>query len=403
MAHKVPVVILHIGLAKTGTSAVQEFLHSNRQQLYEAQGVLYPGDSVNHWHLQSICSSMPHLLRQIRLLGISTRREAKAFAEKYQEQLLAEVEAKKPGKLVLSSEYLSGMSLKELYRLRQLLESLAESVVIFGYVRDPWTFSISLLQEEIRAGHIDQEVPFGYMRSNLEILAKFEKAFDCRVDVAPYDGLRTDFDVVGDFCERFGISTEPAVVEPPARVNSRMSREAASVMIRLNKHYPTLDDDGLYIFDPSRDWMVEALLSSPRQGTKIGISDVTIDEIFERSKADIAKMEGQYFRGERCFSDMYARMPRSSFDDTLSCANLTLNGLAEYMLSCMRVLSDRALYYHEHMVKNMVERLLWQGRYYMSVSDLDLARLCLEEGLEYEPDNLELLAEMKALDERRSR
>ncbi len=42
-----PVLYLHVGLPKTGTSAIQNFLFQNNKILQE-QGVFYP-DFVTHW------------------------------------------------------------------------------------------------------------------------------------------------------------------------------------------------------------------------------------------------------------------------------------------------------------------------------------------------------------------
>ena len=57
--HKARRCIVHFGLAKTGTSAIQEFFHANRKTLLAEYRILYPGEEVQHWHLKASSAPIP--------------------------------------------------------------------------------------------------------------------------------------------------------------------------------------------------------------------------------------------------------------------------------------------------------------------------------------------------------
>lgn len=157
--HRAEEIILHVGFAKTGTTAIQRLLLQNKEQLL-AQGVLWPGEEDNHYHLRSIISDDPDSQIQIGRLGL-TKEATQAFLEKWRADFAAEIEAAKPQRIILSTEYLTGAAPHELARLREFLAPFGKRLRVLAYIRDPWSMAISTAQQNIRDGIWAAPVPLG--------------------------------------------------------------------------------------------------------------------------------------------------------------------------------------------------------------------------------------------------
>ena len=185
------------------------------------------------------------------------------------------------------------------------------------------------------------------MKSNVEIIAKFEYAFGKRATILPYEQGPDGYNVVKTFCEKFGFSSLVTDINMYQEVNSSMRSEAACLMLQLNQLYPVFDEHNNFIPDPARDWMAEAIQNSPLSKTSILISDRTAKKIYEKSRADIEFLEEQYFSGKKSLSMQYNSVQTTELD-ALSISRFQLEQLSDYLLSCMRELSERALNNYEH-------------------------------------------------------
>jgi hypothetical protein len=381
MTHQARELVLHAGLAKTGSSAIQRALLSNKQALLEQCGILFPGDQENHFLLQAAFSDNPASMYQIQMLGLSEGRAVADHLRHFRQGLLTEIERTRPRRILFSSEYFTAMSVYELRSLRQFLQPLARHVVVMVYVRDPWTHAVSAIQELVRTGRLQGDTKLGYVMSNVEIIAKFEQAFDCRVTAVPYaqEGASQEkFNVVEDFCNRLGI---PASVIDPSQfgeVNPGMRREAAIAMLHLNRKYPTLGADGSYIADPARDWMIEALLSSSVACTPIRLSKATASEIYDESRSDLEHLQYRYFGGSPVLSDKYESIATTDGSDVLRLDSPAMEHAYDYLLECMRPLAEMA-------AQQFVERVYWTGKCYRAEGNLVAAAACFSELLAFSP------------------
>jgi hypothetical protein len=389
MNHKARQLIFHFGLAKTGTSAIQRALFNHRDELLENNNTLYPGKYENHFYLQALFSKQPESLYHIQVLQLDNSSAIAEFLEEYRQNILKEIDNIKPRRIIISSEYFSGMSVTELKELRSLLESFAEDIILFAYVRDPWSYSVSWKQERIRSGLLKKEAKFGYAMSNVEIFAKFEEAFDKRATVAPYVQRSGGFDVVRDFCQRFGLTLD--CDDKFDKMNKSMMFEAACVMLQLNQLYPFFDKNKSFIYDPARDWMAEAIQNSPLSITPIRISKQTTKKIYKKAKKDIEMMEKLYFDGNKIFTEHYKSLKNAHFDDTLSISKFKREQLSNYLLSCMRILSERAITYY-------INSIFMTGKYYAAIGNLPAARDCFREVLDLFRQHDGAIEELKALD-----
>ena len=189
--HKARRCIVHFGFAKTGTSAIQEFFHANRNTILAEYRILYPGEEVQHWHLESQFSANPRDLIQVqRSLANGNSMASILETGRKIDQELAATAAEQ---IVLSSEYLVNLKPSELRTLNALVHSLANEVISLIYVRDPWSFSTSYAQELIRNGYARGAIDFGYCEGNIEFLDKIAENFSSTMIVRPYCGWHKDW------------------------------------------------------------------------------------------------------------------------------------------------------------------------------------------------------------------
>lgn len=345
MPHKAEQLILHCGLAKTGSTAIQKALFASKEQLLERYATLYPGSDEQHFHFQSLFAEKPDKLIQIQRMQLPGKLAIQEFLSNYRDGLLAEIDSTKPRRIIISSEYFSGMSVGELRALHEFLKTVADEITLFCYLRDPWSFSISLIQEMIRNGQLKGDIGLGYVMSDVEILAKFEEVFGVDPVVAPYIPNATN--VVADFFRRFSLGVPPlSVVNNDNGMNQGMERETAALMLYLNEVYPTFNKDGEYIADDSRDWMIESLMRSAFARTPLKISRSTADRIYEQARENIEFIEHRYFGDEKVFTRYYNSLKFEEFDDALTWKNIPPEKLVRYLVSCMRFLSDRGVFYY---------------------------------------------------------
>lgn len=232
-------ILLHVGLAKTGTTALQDSLIANREVLAKA-GVLYPfwrasnsshlwaswlGKTLDEGDLQNWMA--PHFggLNQIRNLA------AEAFAA-----LEAEVAEKKPDLLILSSEQISTRAVaRRLDAIRDKLASLSTEIDVVLYVREPVATYLSTLQEDAKLNDRPPQSSNQWLREKLD---GFSAAFPGRLTVLPYDRSQlTGGDIVRDVATRFLTQ----YLNPSSLVsrisNESLSAEAAIINVRYRSAF----------------------------------------------------------------------------------------------------------------------------------------------------------------------
>lgn len=343
MNHKARQLILHFGFPKTGTSALQRTLFSQRDHLLESHDTLYPGGFENHFYLRALFAGRPESLFQIQMLELGDSDGISKFLESYRQDVLTEINSTRPDRIVISCEDFITMPLNELKELHVFVESITEDVVLLAYVRDPWGESISLLQEQILTGYVAKEARFTYANSPPQTIKRIEEAFGVQAIVAPYVKKSADYNIAVDFCLRFGFDDMIPAARKYTNIRSSMKKEATCVLLQLNQLYPVFSQDNVYTSDPARDLMRETIRNSPQSRTPLHVSTQTAKEIYEDSLADIKYLEERYFNGRKYFTEHYNTLQTAEFDDTLSIATFEPAQLSEFLLSCMYEIAGYAV------------------------------------------------------------
>jgi hypothetical protein len=262
-------VVLHIGLAKTGTKTLQAAMTLNRD-LLRRHGFVYPVlPGTRHTGLAVYAAAekaSPELRARV---GLSERDRFVAFIDEFPSGLTAAVAGPDIHTAILSNEYCStGLStIEEIARLHRLLSSLAREIRVIVYLRRQDDLATSLYSAQIKnGGHVGKfEFVEGFWFDYLELLDMWAEVFGRDHLVIRMfepaqlhrDGLLADFSIAMGF--------EPfRELQRPPHMNMSLDVHALEFMRRFNAHVPLLAGEQI---NPSRGpiaWAIAGISNGDR-------------------------------------------------------------------------------------------------------------------------------------------
>lgn len=217
-------VILHIGIAKTGSTSIQNFLASNRQKIFENTGVYFSkaAGNTNHLKLTAYSADDHHKSAFRGRYNIDSITDLNSFRKQLELDLMNELKALRPRVLVLSNEHLHSRitTPDEIQRLHSLLMRLTDNVEVVMYFRRQDKLAVSHYSTLIKVGakpkyylpDLNQTQYFGsffpYYYSFYDIYSNYANVFgkaSLRVRIFEKNKLK-GHDVVEDFLDVIGVS-----------------------------------------------------------------------------------------------------------------------------------------------------------------------------------------------------
>lgn len=250
--------ILHIGTEKTATTTIQEFLHRNRQTLFQL-GYLYTKatGSRNNWNLPVAAYDVSRRDDLTRLRGIYTDENLLNYQKKTIEQLRKEVDSAGAFKLtVFSSEYIQSRltTSGEVSRLRILLNQIGyDDIQILVYLRRPVDIAKSLYSTSVKCGATAASPPSPknkYYRNICDhrgTLKRFSDVFG-ETAVRPRIYSRDEFKngcIISDFLASIGLESTQELFEVPTNHNDHLSALGLEILRRVNHRVPLFVDERL--------------------------------------------------------------------------------------------------------------------------------------------------------------
>lgn len=234
-------ILLHIGMAKSGSTALQ---HAFRRQADElrAAGVLYPevsSSSVSHKFLAFRLrddDELPGHFRNIH--GNDPARREQCFRDDWQ-AIRDQVDKHQPHTLLLSTEHLFyGFDRGRGAALRDVLAEISSDIEVVAYLRQPSAYYLSDTQQTLKG---TSEFPAPAPVQYRNVLTQCQALFS-RVTAIPFDRKQLrDGDVVADFFGRFlpDFRYQPQTQARP--VNETLSAESMALL-----------QDYLHVIHPGR-------------------------------------------------------------------------------------------------------------------------------------------------------
>lgn len=259
MSHIAETCILHIGVPKTGSTALQQSLHAGHAALL-ARGVLYPAQMANHKFIVSAMMDDPGRFDIHRLAGRPPQAVV-AWNDRQMQAFAAAQDAARPRALLLSSEHCLLLKPAELARLHDHLTGIARTVRVLAYVRHPLAHARSRIQESVKNGvkTLEQALARPLRLEFDSAIEDFATAFGREnVSVRAFPGDRGG-DVVADFLGWIGLGDLDLPVQ---RSNESLSHPALLLADALTGIAPR--------FSPQRAARIAPLLARIR-GPKVAL------------------------------------------------------------------------------------------------------------------------------------
>lgn len=241
-------IIIHIGTAKTGSTAIQHFFSGNRTALRD-YGILYPETlgAVNHV-TTPVYAGAPAAFAERHFPELRGAPDHEGFRRRAETALAAEIAAARPRRVVVSNEHLSEhvRDAEAARRIARLFGGGAARLRVVLYLRRQDRLAVSLYAETIRMGscvHFKDFLQLARTRRILDFLGAVGPWLDAfgpdvvaarvfEADRLPEGG------VVPDFLDLVAPEAAPEILTrlPAAgrRVRRALDREALALLLRLN-------------------------------------------------------------------------------------------------------------------------------------------------------------------------
>lgn len=233
-------IVLHIGLEKTGTTAIQRSLQDAREAL-AAEGVLYPENLGRHGHTHLTvaigdCARTEDIRQRTRV--VPDPAEKAGFAKRIFDEMASQVSASRPKVLVLSNEHLSSRLLEsdEVAALREFLAPLADDIQVVVYLRRQDELFLSYYSQQVKARCGDRVETFGERPDWFD----FEALLDRWALVFGSESLvvRTYPPEGGDLLSEFSgiLGTQHVQLRRSERSNPALDHLNAALLADINRH-----------------------------------------------------------------------------------------------------------------------------------------------------------------------
>jgi hypothetical protein len=236
-------IILHAGMPKAGSTALQMTLKNARARLLR-RGVLYPDTTEGHQNFAIAgVVSYRRLPRGYRRVYADKQDTLECDFKKYWNNILSQIGRYGPHTLVLSGEaFYRSFSEDEIDKLNKLLRPLAEQVKVVIYARRPSEYYLSSVQQGLRASHKLKPIrPISY-RATIEPYLNY---IADELSVIPF--VRNELygrDIALDFASRFiPDCLEEVSASAAGPTNETVSAEAMSILqsYRSQNHADRVD------------------------------------------------------------------------------------------------------------------------------------------------------------------
>ena len=302
--------LLHIGMTKTGSTALQQSLRRSHAAL-RARGVLYPldparPDSINHKLI--LAGLFDWRGSRSGLLPAAERPPSRApDCARFFADLRATIAAAPPRCLILSTESLFRiLPAAAPARLPGLLAGLTADLAVVAYLRRPAEHYLSRLQQHLKAAHAPPQPSPPRYRAVLEQYATIFGAEALALGVFHRTTL-AEGDVVADFAARrlapYGVTR--ADLAAPVETNATLSAESVDISRRFRLAFHRDRD---HRFTPDSTRLVAALRAAdaatgaPRPRLRPGIAErvdaAQPDPLWLRDRHGIVFPEFDYARLE---------------------------------------------------------------------------------------------------------
>lgn len=288
-------LILHVGMSKTGTTALQTFMSNNRSQLAK-HGILYPSvnsSPENHNFLSLFLRQNDFTPRKFLSIYHGNKELMMSDAELNWQQIKTQINKYKPSIMILSGEQIfRGFQVGDVSAFRSRLKELASDIQVVLYVRKPSAHYLSLAQQSLKAS---SRVPLLGNLSFRKVIETIEENFKIKPIVIEYNRSKLyKEDIRSDFIQRSLPDMQLELdYSYSGDINESLSAESMAILQDFRAvNYPQLDN----IFTPDSQVLVNVLQNLEKK-YKLNKRPVLIKEVadfIDYSCLDLRFLEENY-------------------------------------------------------------------------------------------------------------
>ena len=216
-------LIIHIGSPKTGTTAIQGFLKTNRDLLFERG-------------LNFVAAGRTNISHNSTIKPFLRGKGASIFSA-----ILDEINAEPDRIHVISSELFFRPRMAAV--LADGLSNATHDVKVCGFVRRPDKYAEAMYKQKVKNGRITAD-PSGFLTAFMPrlqyspVLSTYRDAFGAdAMHIRPFEKHHLkDGDVVSDFLEAIGGVDTTGCERPEGTVNKTLSRAVSEHLGRVSKN-----------------------------------------------------------------------------------------------------------------------------------------------------------------------
>ncbi|GAA1732217.1 hypothetical protein GCM10009809_29640 [Isoptericola hypogeus] len=306
--------LVHIGTEKTGTTSIQEFLSSHRDQL-DSVGMHFlrsAGERNNRW-LPAACVDLdrPDDFFSTRgIEGAGAREQAVAgFVQRFHQELRSLPE--RTESVVISSEHLHSrlVSQAEVDRLAGLLGEHVDEVRVICYLRPQVDLCSSLYSTALRVGHtidfetfLEQCHPGNPYYDYASLLDRWSSTFGRdSLTVRRYPQDLRNGDLLDDFSQWLSIDNQAGRGRDVSASNTSISTEGQWLALAINRAFPgSRSRDSEIVRARAVDLVARRLAGSGRQPDPASRQRIqsAFDESNDAVRARFFPDDGELFPGK---------------------------------------------------------------------------------------------------------
>ncbi len=278
--------IVHIGMTKTGSSAIQHMLYHHLDD--PSFKYINLGGSNQGRIIYSLFSDSPeHFSPHNNFLSGKISRDD--FIERKFKLLIDGLSSSNSSTIIFSGEAILRLNAEsELPRFKNFLSKCFETIQIIGYVRAPHSHMESGFQQKLKRTPLNKLVIGNLYPNYRKKLQKFDHIFGRNnVQLVKFDTNHfPKGDIVLDFCQRLNINISPMDTQ---YFNESISKDAAGILFSYRKYGPGYGDapgNGHENFLLSEEFRKIS-------GSKLRFSPQLVQPVLEANREDIAWIENR--------------------------------------------------------------------------------------------------------------
>lgn len=254
MNKQLPIIYLHIGTIKTGTTSLQNFFHLNRSLLKTKYNIYYPTSPglKNHTNLP-LYAYDKNIKDIIQRKKIINENALIAFRKKFKERFIKEIRPhiKRNTAILLSNEHLSGR-VQEVAEVKKLLSLFDEFDVQFKaiiYLRRQDKMMLSTYSTWVKNGGKWKINPKAYKNKRYDYVALLDLWAGIlgkeNLIVRPFEKSKLkNGDLYEDFCNLLNINSITNWQKPNReKLNASLDQVQLQFLSAFNKYVPVTIDN----------------------------------------------------------------------------------------------------------------------------------------------------------------